>query len=313
MKKTSVKRKKPLTLRQFMKRNWGQFILHAIFLFYSVCYVYPMALAIMASFTHQDVFDDPYIGLSLFPAKLTLDGYKAIWLEPSLVVNGYRNTIAFSVLSTVLMLVLCGLFAYPLSRSHFYFRKPINTLLIVMMLFSGGGTASYIVNTQLLHLKGSFWAYIWPYLFTSWNVILMRTNFKSVPGELLESARMDGASELRTCFTIIFPLCKATMAALAFSFLIGRWSDWGTTITYLSTNTELWSLSYAMYRVDQTVKMLTEQYERGEISLAELNNSIPEDSLQFAMALITTGPVMVIFPAFQKYFAKGMIVGSVKG
>lgn len=302
--------KKPQTLQVYFRKNWGQIILHTLFIIACLTYILPLIIVITAGFTHQDVWNDPHRGFGLWPAKWSTLAYEMIFMDPTKIINGYKVTAAFSILSTFGHMLVCGLFAYPLSRDHFYFRKPINLLIILTMLFGAGGVASYVVNTQILGLGNNFWIYVIPSLFSAYHVIIIRTNYRSIPAEMLESARMDGASELTICFKMVIPLSKACFAALGFLFLVGKWNDWNTSMLYIRDQ-ELYSLQYRLHQVSAMIEEMKIMVKNGEMGVSA--KDIPTDSLEYAMALVTSGPMLVIFPFFQKYFAKGMTLGSVKG
>lgn len=302
--------KKPMTLRKFMSKNYGQIILHFVFILIALCYILPLMITISTSFTDEDALKDPELGFGVIPSKFSTVAYEQIFKKPEQIINGYKTTIAFSALATALHLFTIGLFAYPLSRNHFIFRKPLNFLILIMMLFSAGSVPGYVVNTQYLGLYDNFWIYVLPAAFSAYNCILVRTNYKAVPAELLESARIDGASELRICFSIVIPLSKATLASVGFLFLVGKWNDWSTCQVYIR-DMELYSLQYLLQRILMDAQFIKQMIESGEMNEAQV--TLPTESLRYAMAVVAAGPMMFVFPFFQKYFAKGMTLGSVKG
>ena len=302
--------KKPMTLRKFWHKNYGQVFLHFFFIIIALCYILPLLITVSTSFTAEDALKDPEKGFGIIPSEFSLEGYKQIFRKPEQIINGYKVTISFSVLATALHLFTIGLFAYPLSREHFVFRKPLNFLILIMMLFTAGAVPGYIINTQYLNLGNSFWIYVLPSAFSAYNCILVRTNYKAVPSELLESARIDGASELRICFSIVIPLSKATLASVGFLFLVGKWNEWSTSQVYIQ-DMELYSLQYLLQRILMDAQFIKQMIESGEMTEAQV--TLPTESLRYAMAVVAAGPMMFVFPFFQKYFAKGMTLGSVKG
>lgn len=303
-------KKQPMTLQKFWHKNYGQVFLHIIFIVIALCYILPLMITVSASLSDEDALKDPNLGFRVIPAKFSTAAYEQIFKDPTEIVNGYKVTVSFSVLATALHLFVIGLFAYPLSRNHFIFRKPLNFLILVMMLFSAGQVPGYVVNTQYLHLGNSFWIYVLPSAFSAYNCILVRTNYKAVPAELLESARIDGASELRICFSIVIPLSKATLASVGFLFLVNKWNDWMTASIYIQ-DLELFSLQYLLQRILRNSEFIKQMIDTGEFQAGEL--TLPTESLRYAMAVVAAGPMMIVFPFFQKYFAKGMTLGSVKG
>lgn len=302
--------KKPMTLRKFMSKNYGQIILHFIFILIALCYILPLMVTVSTSFTDEDALKDPELGFGIIPSKFSTVAYEQIFKKPDQIINAYKTTISFSALATLLHLFTIGLFAYPLSRSHFIFRKPLNFLLLIMMLFTAGSVPGYVVNTQYLGLHDNFWIYVLPTAFSAYNCILVRTNYKAVPAELLESARIDGASELRICFSIVIPLSKATLASVGFLFLVAKWNDWQTTQVYIR-DIEMYSLQYLLQRILADAQFIKQMIESGEMLEGQV--TMPTESLRYAMAVVAAGPMMFVFPYFQKYFAKGMTLGSVKG
>lgn len=302
--------KKPMTLRRFWNKNYGQVFLHLVFIIIALCYILPLMITISASFTDEDALKNPAQGFSIIPAKVSFLAYEQIFKDPTQIINGYKTTVSFSVLATLLHLFIVGLFAYPLSREHFIFRKPLNFLVLIMMLFTAGQVPSYVVNTQYLGLNNNFWVYVLPCAFSAYNCILVRTNYKAVPSDLLESARIDGASELRICFSIVIPLSKATLASVSFLFLVAKWNDWMTASIYIQ-DIDKFSLQYLLQRILRNSEFIKQMIETGELNEAQV--TLPTESLRYAMAVVAAGPMMVIFPFFQKYFAKGMTLGSVKG
>lgn len=303
-------KKKPMTLRQFWHKNYGQVFLHLVFIVIALCYILPLLISVSASFTDEDVLKDPTKGFAIFPYKVSFVAYEQIFKDPTQIINGYKVTVSFSILATVLHLFVIGLFAYPLSRNHFIFRKPLNFLILIMMLFSAGQVPGYVINTQYLGLDNNFWIYVLPSAFSAYNCILVRTNYKAVPSELLESARIDGASELRICFSIVIPLSKATLASVGFLFLVAKWNDWMTASIYIR-DIEMFSLQYLLQRILRNSEFIKQMIETGEFKEHEL--TMPTESLRYAMAVVAAGPMMFVFPFFQQYFAKGMTLGSVKG
>ena len=163
-------------------------------------------------------------------------------------------------------------------------------------------------------MYNSFWVYVIPGLVSAYTVMVIRTNYKAIPEELVEAAKIDGASEMFICFKILMPLCKAGLAAVAFLYLVGKWNDWMTTMIYID-DTELYSLQYLLQRLLQDAEFLKKSTMMGGTGAGAVTSDValPTEGLRFAMALVAAGPVLVIFPFFQKHFAKGMTIGGVKG
>ena len=171
--------------------------------------------------------------------------------------------------------------------------------------------ASYIINTQVLGLGDSIWIYILPSLVTPYYVIILRSNFAGLPTSLVEAAEIDGAGEYRIFFQIVVPLSKPVLATVALLTLLAKWNDWATAMIYIRNN-ELYSLQYLLQKYLNEAAFLKQM---SDVAPANMTASIttPSESLKFAMVVIATGPALLLYPFFQKYFAKGMTIGAVKG
>lgn len=288
--------------------QWGQCILHIVFIAACLTYILPFLLVVSISLSNEA--DLIKYGYSLIPRNFTTLSYRAVFKNPTQIVNSYLVTAEFSLLSMALMLLVQSMCAYAISRTNFKYRKAVTFLLFFTMLFSGGMVPSYVSNSKYLGLKDSFWIYVLPTLVSAWNIFVMRTNFKQLPDGLIEAAKIDGASETRICFQIVLPLCVPVLATLAFNFFVNQWNSWTTTMIYI-TSPRLYSLQYLLQKILAEAEFLKQMADMGTIS--ENTELMPTDSLTYAMAMVAAGPVLVVFPLFQKYFVKGMTIGSVKG
>lgn len=286
----------------------GTVILHILLVLVSLTYIYPILLMLSISFSSEtSIASDGY---KLIPNAWSLDAYKMAFQNPTQIMNSYKVTIAYSVLGTFLSVFVQTLMAYPLSRSSYTRKKQLTVFLMITMFFGGGLVPSYILNTQYLHLGNSFWIYIFPSLMSAWNVILFKTFFQGLPVELVEASKLDGASEFRIYFQIILPLSTPIIACIAFTTLLGKWNDWNTSLLYIR-NSNLYSLQYLLQRIINEADYITQMQGTAIESL--VGKDMPKETLKYATAIIAAGPMMVIFPFFQKYFAEGLVVGSVKG
>lgn len=289
------------------KFPYGQFFLHLFFIVVCICYIVPLILLLSISF--EGGMNKPF---SLIPYEFSLKAYELSFKAPDKIFDAYGVTIFESIVGVGSSLVIMSMFAYALSRPNFIGRRQVSFLLFFTTLFSGGMVPEYILNSSYLHLNNTIWIYIVPTLLNAWNVIVIRTYFKSLPNELFESARIDGASELRICFQICIPLSTPVLASVGFLRFIDAWNVWSTCQVYIR-KPKLYTLQYLLQQIlsnaDYVQQMINEGKMPGNVadSLANL------ESMRFAMAVIAAGPAMLIFPFFQKYFAKGMVVGSVKG
>ena len=290
-----------------LRKNGGQIALHAIFILISIAYIVPLMLVISASFSSERSLTGT--GFSLFPTEFSLEAYKTVFSNPDQILQSYQVTIIFSAIATVLTVLIMGIMAYPLSRPSFALKNPITFFVFFTMLFSGGMVPSYLLITRYLHLDDTIWVYILPSLVSAYNLIIIRTNYKNIPNELIEAAKIDGAKEIYICFKIVMPLSKATLASIGFLFLVGKWNDWLTASLYIR-DPNLYSLQYLLQRILREVEYLKQLAQMNMLTGTEV---VPTESVRYAMALVAAGPMLIVFPFFQKYFAKGMTIGAVKG
>ena len=285
----------------------GQIALHIIFLIMVMMYIIPFLMVISVSFSDEmSLIVDGY---RLWPAKLSTKAYEMIFSDPTQIINSYRTTIIFTAVATFLAILIMGVMAYPLSRSNYKHRKFVTVLVLFTMLFNAGMVPNYLLIVKYLKLNNTIWVYILPGLVGAYNLIVIRTNYRSLPKELIESAKIDGASEIRICFQIVMPLCKPVLASIGFLFMVNKWNDWMNSMLYI-TKPQLYSLQYMLQRILNEAAYLKQMAEAGTLMGGEV---FPTESFRYAMALVAAGPVLCIFPFFQKYFAKGMTIGSVKG
>lgn len=291
------------------KKKSGGIVLDIILIIVSLTYVLPILMMISISFSSEQSIID--YGYSLFPKQFSLAAYKMALKNPYQIIQSYKVTIGYTVLGTTLAMFVQSLIAYPLSRSVFKYKKPILIFLMITMFFNGGLVPTYILTTQYLKLGNNFWVYIIPSIMNAWNVILFKTYFMGLPESTVEAAKIDGASELKIYFKIIAPLSLPIFATLAFTTALAKWNDWNTSMLYIR-DSDLYSLQYLLQRIINEADFITKLQENGEAGLFS-TDAIPSESLRYVMAVLAAGPMMIIFPFFQKYFAKGLVVGSVKG
>ena len=202
---------------------------------------------------------------------------------------------------------------YALSRSSFRFKKPITWVVMFTMLFSAGMIPTYIVYSKYYHISNSFWIYILPGITGgAWNTMVFRTFFRTLPESLFESARLDGANELTIFFKIVIPLSTPVFASLGFMMLVGKWNDYTTSMIYIR-NENLYTLQYLLQKIMSESEFLKSMAQAGMVGISLDAFSRPSETLKFAMCIIAAGPMLVIFPFFQKYFSQGLTIGAVKG
>ena len=293
-----------------MKKNkiLGQIILTVLLAGLACCIIIPFLLILSVSFSNEE--DIILNGYKLIPENFDLSGYKYVLQNPAEILQAYKITIIFSVTGTIATVFFTALIAYPISRKDMAGRSIINTMLLITMLFSGGLVPTYILNTRYLHLNNTIWIYIIPTLLSAWNIFMMRTFFSQLPDGIVEAAMIDGASQLRIFFTIILPLSKPVLATIAVMKFVGEWNSWYASLLYID-DYSLVSLQYFLQRMMKNIALIKEMQKEGIDMSATM--TIPAETARMAMAILVAGPVLFVFPFFQKYFVKGLTVGGVKG
>ncbi len=293
------------------KITLGNILINVFFVLFSLSFIVPFLLIISISFTDEQTILSG--GYSLIPKMFSLEAYKYVFRSPEQLINSYKVTIFYSIAGTLLSMLVMTLTAYPLSRKNYRYRKPVMFFIFFTMLFSGGLVPSYILITKYLHLGNSVWVYILPYLANAWYIIVIRTFFQGLPSELVESAKIDGGSELLIFFRIILPLSKPVLATVSLLTLLTRWNDWNTALLYIR-DTNLFSLQYLLQKILREAQFIKSMAESSPVAGISMDTSnIPSETVRYAMCIVAAGPMLVIFPFFQKYFAKGLTVGAVKG
>lgn len=293
-------------MKKVLKKNKGQILLHIFFILITIIYVAPLLLVISASFSTEESLIGA--GFSLLPKEFSLEAYKLVFQNPTQILNSYKTTVLYCVISAVLGVLVMAITAYPLARESFRLKGVVSFYFFFTMLFAGGLVPSYMINTRVLHLQNTIWIYILPSLMSVYSMFIIRTNYQNVPKELIEAAKIDGAGEMYICFKIVIPLSKAAIASMLFLDFVGNWNNWFTSSIYIR-DPNLYSLQYLLQRILREAAFVKQQAELGLEGLEVL----PVETLRYAMAMVAAGPVLLIFPFFQKYFVKGMTVGSVKG
>jgi len=286
-----------------------QWVAHGIGLLYAVICIIPFILVISSSLTNEFALSDN--GFRLWPSVFDTTAYRYIFRDPTIVLRSYGVTILATALTTVLGVLIMAMIAYPLSRNNCRFRRPLSFYIFFTMLFSGGLVPSYILTTQYLHLQNTLVVLVIPSLVNAFYIFMIRTFLQKLPASLYESAKIDGASEFRIFFSIAMPLSVPALASVAFFTAMGKWNDWYSALLYI-TNTKLYPLQYLLYIIQSSVStLLTAMHGASSITIDP--RDIPGNNMIMAMAIVATGPMLFVFPFFQKYFVQGLTVGAVKG
>lgn len=271
--------------------------------------VFPFIYVIIISLTSEESIVRN--GFELFPKEWSVDAYRYLWSMKDALFRSYGVTILITILGTVISVFMITFYAYAISRPQFKYRRFFTFLAFFTMLFSGGLVPTYIVVTQFLDLKNTIWALILPLAMNAFYIIIMRTFFiKSVSESILESARMDGASEWRIFFQIIFPLSLPGIATIALFSTLGYWNDWFNALLYID-NPNLVPLQSLLMKIEANLEFMRQNMDIS-IMQQSLFDTIPQESAKMAMVVIATLPIAVSYPFFQKYFISGLTIGGVK-
>ena len=284
-------------------------ILNVVFLFWALVCVLPLILVVIVSFSsEQSIFQNGY---TFFPSEWSLDAYNFFFKLGDQLVRSYGITIFVTVVGTLFSLAITAMFAYVLSRNDYAYNRVFTFLMLFTMLFNGGIVATYMVNTQLLKLGDSVGALIFPMSLNAFYVIVLRTFYKGIPMEIIEAARIDGAGEFRTFFSIVLPLSKPGLATIGMFTTIAYWNDWFLGMLYIvdqkkyPVQTLLWSMQNSLEFMKQS--------SANALEYAEMAANAPTDSGRMALTVLVVLPIFLAYPFFQKYFVKGLTVGGVKG
>lgn len=251
-------------------------------------------------------------GYSLIPKVIDFTAYQVAFKNSQQMISSYCITILSATIGTLFSIIIMSLAGYALSREEFAYKKFFSFFIFFTMLFSGGLVPSYIINSKYLGLFNNIAVHVVLGLVSAWNIIIFRTFFQQLPKALIESAIIDGASEARTFVSIVIPLSKPVFATIALLTVLARWNDWTTSLYYIS-KPGLFSLQYLLQNILRQAEFLKSMIQDMPSVVLTKDMQPPTESLRFAMCVIASGPMLLVFPFFQKYFAKGLTVGSVKG
>lgn len=293
------------------KKGIGQFILGFFLLIYTLFCLLPVLLVFIAAFT-----DEMYItqhGFSFLPKQFSMSGMNALLRYGNRLFTSYGITIFITVGGTALGLLVMSMFAYSISRKEFRLSKFLSIYLLIPMLFQGGQLSGYIIFTSVYHMKDSLWLLILPLCVSTMNVIILRTYIaNSIPAELMEAAKIDGAGEYRTFFQITLPLLKPSLAAVGFMMATAYWNDWQNALLFIDTDSKK-PLQLMLVNIQNSIDFLLNNSNVPATVRAAMGGVIPQYSSTMATVVVVIAPIMVVYPFFQKYFIKGLTVGSVKG
>jgi len=291
-------------------RSWDDKLLYAstdIMLVLLLLVVgYPIVYVLSCSFSSGAAVSSGQV--LLWPVDFSLQGYKVIFNYKS-VWTGFSNTIFYTVVGTILNMILSVLVAYPLSRPNYQGKGIVTMLFTITMMFNAGIIPTYLLMSNL-HLTNTRWALILVSAISTYNMIIIRTYFKnSIPGELIEAARIDGCSELRTLWSIVLPLSKAVLAVVTLYYAVSHWNSYFNAMIYLRDR-NLQPLQIVLRDILSASKIDLTQIDNPEL-LAQMTGTA--DLIKYSLIVVSSAPIIAAYPFVQKFFKKGVMIGSVKG
>ena len=280
------------------------FILLAIITFLPLLFVLIISISSEASIAQN--------GYSFFPTELSLESYAYLWQSKAYIGRAFLNSVGITIVGTIIDLCLTSTLGYVLSRPNYYMKGVYTWMLIIPMLFSGGLVASYMVNTQIYHLKNTYWAMILPGACSTFYVIVVRTFFQTtVPDSIIESGKIDGASQLRIFTQLVLPISLPVIATIGLFLTFNYWNAWYSAMLYIDSNhRDLYPLQYVLISIEKNISFMA----RNEDFLTEESmRNLPTETMRMAIVMVVVIPIACSYPFFQRYFVGGLTIGAVKG
>ncbi|MBN1246232.1 MAG: carbohydrate ABC transporter permease [Anaerolineae bacterium] len=282
-----------------------------VFILLALAATLPLVFVILISLSSDKSIQ--MYGYRFIPREWTVSAYTYLWMLQDYVGRAFLVSVGTTLVGTVLGILLNATMGYALSRRSYVFRPFLTILIFIPMLFSGGLVASYMVNTQLLNLGNTYWALILPLAVSSFNIVILRTFFQTtIPEEVIESARMDGASQFRIFFSIVMPLSLPAIATIGLFLSFAYWNSWFPALMYIqSTHAHMYPLQYVLMNIERTIQDLV---RNAQFMLpTDVFRALPTEAVRMAIVVVTVLPIALSYPFFQKYFISGLTIGAIKG
>jgi len=292
-----------------MKKNDSSAV--SIFNLFNICIlsilallcIYPIWYVLMASLSNGNLIMQ-HSGVLLFPIKPNIAAYIAVF-KNKMILSGYLNTIKILVISLILQITMTSIGAYFFSRERVLFKKPL-MFIITLTMFISGGMIPFYQNLRSLHLMNSHWGLILPFMISTYNMIILKTSFESIPKSLSEAARIDGAGHIRILFSIVLPLSKPVLAVMLLYYGVGVWNGWFWASTIL-TDRAMYPLQVILREIllSNDTSVMTQGVSSGDLEAVGA-------TIRYATVIVATLPILCAYPFLQKYFTKGIMIGAVK-
>ena len=281
-----------------------------IFIILSALCIFPIVFVFSISISSETSIQKN--GYQLIPQELSAAAYQFLWNERGTILHATFISILVTALGIILSVLLTTTMGYVVSRNTYKLKSLYTWVIFIPMIFNGGMLAGYVVNTNILHLRNSIWALILPLAVSPFNIVICKTFFKTtIPDSIVESAKIDGAGQLRIFAQIILPISKPIIATIALFAAFGYWNDWFQASLYISDK-NLQTLQSMLNNIQNNIEYIANN-PYGGLSLQQYKASMPTESVRMAIAIIIVVPIACVYPFFQKYFISGLTIGSVKG
>ncbi len=285
-----------------------------LFILLGLLCIIPVIFVIIISFSSESSISK--VGYSFIPIEWSLNAYKYVWHLRNAqgiptVIMAFLTSVGLTVAGTCLGLILISTMGYVLSRRNFKLRGLYTMLIFIPMIFHGGLLSTYVVNVQLLGLKNTYWALIFPLCCSSFYVIIMRTFFQtSVPDEIIESGKVDGANQLRIFVQLVLPISLPALATIALFLTFAYWNDWYQASLYIESKMQnMFPLQYLLVNIEKNIQYLA----NNDMAMSASSDALPTETMRMAIVVIAVVPIMFSYPFFQKYLITGLTIGAVKG
>ncbi|OUS76692.1 ABC transporter permease [Paenibacillus sp. MY03] len=285
-------------LRQFQLFDFFNYLFMTLL---GILMIFPILHVLAKSLSSEVAINTGRV--TLFPVNLTFDNYLVILNDPS-ILRAFGVSVLVTVVGTLINLIATASLAYPLSRQEYQGRKPILMLILVTFIFSAPLIPNFLLIKNL-HLLDTLWALMIPGAISAYNLFIMRSFYMGLPNELIDCARTDGASELRIIWSVVLPLSKPVMATMGLFYAVTHWNSYSQALYFINSRT-LYPLQLRL----QEIVMNNTMGEAGAL-IEELSNVSPS-GVQMSVIIVSVLPIMLVYPFLQKYFVKGMLIGSIK-
>ncbi|MDG0792093.1 carbohydrate ABC transporter permease [Cohnella ginsengisoli] len=283
--------------------------IHLFFVILSVLMILPFLLVVAVSLTDEQALTQH--GYQFWPSVFSLNAYRYMLDSPVILFRAYEVTLIVTVVGTIVSLLITAMTAYVVSRPDYRYNRMTTFYVFFTMLFSGGLVPSYILVTQYLHLKDSLLALILPVLLSPFNIMVMKGFLSKLPFEVIESAKIDGAREFKIFFRIILPLSTPALATMGLLIAFAYWNEWFNAMLYIDDPNKV-PLQLLLVRTLNSIEFITANSDFAQQLGIDLSH-FPNNSARMAIAVLAGGPMLIVFPFFQRFFVKGLTVGSLKG